>query len=1508
MNLFKVSITVAAAIMVVCSCNNSGKRTGVSAVKSDSGLSLDSGTGSDTTGINPDVPTVRLMSKGSILPSSGNMDLLFGAASYAKVEVVIKKIYSTNILQYMQFDTYESRYQINKVANQVADTTIVLGDPGSRQLREYKTYGLSLDELIKPEPGAIYHVELFGKEPLTKDTSSEYETYSDRNVDLLASDLALIAKGGDHGYDVFAYNILSGRPVRGAKIKLYDYAQQELAKGQTDRNGHISFPGIAKASFAAGTSGKNYAYLSLDLGKSLSTSSFDVGGKASQGGIKAYIFGERGVWRPGVTLHVSAVTMLDDIKLAAGHPVVGELFNPDGQLVQTMTMKSSPSNLYHFPMSTSSDAKTGRWTFRLTVGGQTFDKTIRIETVKPNKLDISLNFNDKYITPDKDCTGDVAVNWLYGAPGSKLKVDGTVNLTSAETTFKGYESYDFKDDSREFQDMSMSYKDLTTDDKGHVTINTYFDLNRSKVPGMLNADFTIRAFEPAGDFSTSSTSMKLSAFKTYVGIKTTLDKSAWGDEFLKSGKPHRFDVVTLNPDGKPVGAGNLHVEIFHVDWSWWWDASSSIANYMSSQSKEILYDARISTRNGKGSFSYNWAGAPEGLYFIRVTDEQGGHATSMLCQASENITANDASGASTRLNMIIDKDKYSAGQTARLTIPSAAGAIALITIEKGGRVLSTDKVECFAGSTEIHIPLTREMMPNVYAFVSLIQPQGNVKNDAPIRLYGIQNINVEDASSHLHPLVGVAGEVRPESAMKFTVKEKNGRAMSYVVAVVDEGLLSLTSFKTPDAWKSFYSKEALKVRTWDNYDKVIGAYGGHIEQLFAIGGDEDGGSGVLKRKGADRFAPVVAYLGPFSLKAGRTASHTVNLPQYIGQLRVMVIATDGKAQGSTAAEVNVSKPMMIQATMPRTLSMSETINVPATVIAMKKGVGNVRLSIAVDGPLSVLGSRSASVNMSEIGQKVVYFKVKVGEKTGTAHVRITAESAGDKSRCSVGIDILNPNPEVTRTRSVLLKAGESKNMSADLFGMEGTNSLNVELSSIPAINLEGRLSYLLDYPYGCIEQVISGAFPQLYLGRVMEMDADMVKRSTFNVTAAINKIQNFRRSDGALSYWPGSKDASTFGTVYALHFIQEAENAGYAVPAELKSSLTSYISDRIVNNTKESNFVRAYGLYSLAASGKQQRSAMNMMREKSGKMEHGAVWMLAASFAEDGKKSIAQNLTSVLPYVEANRKDYYVDYGSEDRNMAVALKTSMLIGDKDNAFGLAVKVASKLNDPSHYMSTQATAWSLYAISEYARTIAGGGISAEIKGAKSYKVSSDKAIVRQNIALAVQRGGVNVNIVNTGKNTIHAILGVSGIPRAGHEQAKASGIRMQVFYQAENGSPVDVDTLSRGATFKAVVKITNPSSLAATNLALSQKFPSGWEIQNDRLYRTDFSYPAGISYQDFRDDRVLNFFDLKAGAGITVTTTLTATYPGHFYLPAVSCEAMYDATVSAVVPGRWVDVK
>ena len=1463
-------------------------------------------------------PMVKFLSHGVVLPSSNGMNLPFQAINYAKVRVRVKRIYENNVLQFMQDNRLGDTWcYTENVARVVLDTTLTLGEPNSAKLRNLNTYGLNVADLVKVQRGAIYRLEIRGVEPLAEFSESHYESdyyfgsysdYENRVRNLLVTDLSVIAKGSDKGeYTIFVTDIVSAQPVSGAKVTLYNSVNQVVAEGTTGSGGRFSCTVKDDYAYTAVISkGEDKSYLSLKNGSAISMSSFDVDGTASRQGQKGFIFGERGVWRPGDDIHITFISVLDEGVLPAGHPVTATLSNPQGQVISTLVSNTGCDGMYSFTFTTSPDAPTGNWEVAVTAGGQTWYKTVKIETVKPNNIVIDLQLNDKPAIPGSDVRGDISARWLVGNPAKDLETRVEVTFTRGRTSFDNYKGYVFEDRSRSFSGQDMDVFKGKTDAAGNTSFRTAITASGNDVPGMLTAQFTTRVFEKSGDFSIDRYTTTLSPFNTYIGLNVPEQEDDWGDAYLDKSRIHTFKLAAVDYKGNPVRQNvKVNIEIYKMGWSWWWSSSSEgLASYAKDSYNEPYKELTATLTGGAGEFKMDFTKEESGFWFIRVVDPKGGHATSavtMVRNSYEQASEGNADAA-IRLPMTLNKDKFIVGETAQLVIPSAAGARALVSIEKAERVIKSFWVDCKGDKTEIAIPVEAGMAPNVYATVTLIQPYNNADNDAPIRMFGVQRILVEEAATHLHPVIDIPAEIQPEKEVSFTVKEQDGRPMSYVVALVDEGLLSLTRFKTPDPWKAFYATEALGVRTWDLYDLVIGAYGARMEQLFAIGGDGEGGDAVTPNSKADRFKPVSIFLGPYSIKAKGTGKHTVQLPQYIGNLRAMVIATDGAAQGSAEKSVLVTKPVMVKATLPRVIGTEEEVVLPVTVFANKDGVGNVTVEVKAEGALAVSGSSTATVNAPKAGEELVYFTLKASDVAGIGKIKTVAKSSNDSSTEELEIDIRDANPRSTNSMVKLVEGGQSMKVPFALAGRPGTNEVNVEASTIPPIDLDYRLGYLMRYPHGCLEQTVSGAFPQLYLSALVDLDKDQITRTGDNVKAALNRLSAFAIPSGGMTTWPGTSSylgANVWATVYATHFMVEAQKEGYSVPASLKKANLSYL--KTVASGKSYNAdCRAYALYVLALAGSPDRGDMNRLREDRAKLPESCNLLLAGAYALDGKKDVARTILQDTKTGSERYNRFSDTYDSEERLQAIAAMIYNTVGDKTASFQCVERLSNWLNNRDHYMSTQSTAWALHAVTDYMKNNAVDGLNVSVKAGRSSSTLKGSKAIAQGSLDAGDGTTLDLEVTNNSKAPVYLVVSSTGIPEKGEEVARADGLRLVVTYTLADGTPVDPSSVEQGTDFTVNTYVTNTSATTDyTNLALTQIFPSGWEIHVDRI--------DGF-YQDFRDDRVYSYLYLGRNSTSVIKTRVTATYKGRFYRPAVICEAMYDNTVGASVPGGWCEVK
>lgn len=807
------------------------------------------------------------------------------------------------------------------------------------------------------------------------------------------------------------------------------------------------------------------------------------------------------------------------------------------------------------------------------------------------------------------------------------------------------------------------------------------------------------------------------------------------------------------------------------------------------------------------------------------------------------------------------------------------------------------------------------MQPNAYIYITLLQPHGVTKNDLPIRMYGVVPFTVTSPESHLAPIIHMADEVKPEAPCHVMVSEKNGREMAYTLAIVDEGLLDLTRFRTPDPWQAFNAREALGVNTWDLYNYVVGTYGGRIEQLFSIGGDDALNKGP--KAIVNRFKPVVQFAGPFLLKKGEKRQHTYKMPNYNGRVRVMVVAGNGEAYGNTEKSVLVRKPVMLLGTLPRVIGIGEEMVVPATVFATEKGVGDVQVTIACSGNMEVVGEKSHMLHFETVSDKLAQFRIRVKDTPGAGHVKITATGGGEKSVYETDIEIRSVRRPQIKVTPVTLEAGKSWKGTVGLPGVEGTNSLVLEMSDVQPVNLSTRLSYLLGYPHGCVEQITSKAFPQLYLSGFASLTREQEQSTEATVKEVIRRLRSYQTVDGSFSYWPGGTAPNAWGTVYAIHFLLEAEKKGYLVPEGMKRNALNDLS-RIARNWKpeasysaeSEEMTQAYRLFVLALGQVAEVGAMNRLKESKTLMSMSR-YLLAAGYALVGRPDVSKELVVKTTALTTACSGYDQTFGSDLRDASIRLMTLCLLDGGKEAALLANEISKTLASDD-WLSTQSTAFSLVALSDYMEKYKMSGsmdFSYAVDG-KTKKVSTTRNIWTETL-LDKTASSASLELKNTGKSTLFARLVAEGIPAEGKEEAYANGLTLAVSYMDHDGHPVNTSALQQGTNFMAVVTVANSSPRGYSHLVLTEVFPAGWEILNTRFLTGDTvdNRVTGVNYQDIRDDRAYSYIDyLPAGKQVTVRINLCAVYPGRFYLPPVYCEAMYDHLVRANTEGKMVTVE
>ncbi|MEL6864447.1 MAG: MG2 domain-containing protein, partial [Bacteroidota bacterium] len=1156
-------------------------------------------------------PAVRLVGQGVVLPNSNGLTFPFEAVNLEAVDVEVFKIYNNNVLQFLQTNQLDGQSDLQRVGRIVTQRRVSLRDLNpNNEVNNWTQYAIDLSRLLEEDPNAMYQIRIGFKPSYTKyncgnqteESSDEltlasspigadgeiksildvnyygirgyydgfrwehrddpcYPAYYNRDRivvrNVFSSNLGILAKGGKNGDMLLAVtDLLTTNPLADVQLEVYDYQQQLMQTTTTDGQGMAALSLARKPFVVVARSGNQRGYLRLLDPNALSLSKFDVAGRVSQKGIKGYLYGERGVWRPGDSLYLNFVLEDKGNKLPDNHPVSFELFDPRNQSYKKITTTRNVQGVYPLTVATNADAPTGNWRANIKVGGASFSKTLKIETVKPNRLKIKMDLAGRKVLRASDQSLDIPlqVNWLHGAPARNLKARVEAKMTPITTRFSQHKEFVFDDPARVFNGENVTLLDEPVDNRGAATIPLDMgDGQNKQIPGKMRIDFRLRAFEKGGDFSEDNFSIPYLPFESYAGV--SIPKNRYGSKRIDIDKGGNVDFVLVDSDGKPIANRDITVGLYRVNWRWWWERSrNNVTQYNSSTHYNALDSTRLRT-NSKGQSKWNVEVRTWGRYMVRVCDQKTGHCAGDFFYAGYPWYDNDNSSqnrqAAAMLVFSSDKKKYEVGEKVELRIPTSEVGRALISIENGEKVLETYWKETKKGETRFEFYASPEMAPTVYAHVTLLQPHAQVQNDLPVRMYGVIPIQVEDPKTRLAPKLTMADVLEPKQKVKVEVSEEKGQAMAYTIAMVDEGLLDLTRFRTPNPWDDFYAREALGVKTWDMYDYVLGANGDQMNRILSIGGDGDL-EGPETGKKANRFEPVVRHLGPFYLEKGQKASHEIELPNYVGSVRTMVVAANDGAYGSTEKTTPVRKPLMVLATLPRVLGPGETLKLPVNVFAMEDYVKTVSLSLEESsGLVEIAGPEQQSLRFSQPGDEIINFDLKVRDEVGIAKFMIIAKSGKEEAYQEIEIDVRNPNPYTTDILASAIEEGTIWKTPLGLNGVRGTNTITLEVANIPPLNLEKRLRYLIRYPHGCVEQTTSAVFPQLYVDNLMELDETWKREIRSNMRIAIDKLRNFQNGAGAFSYWPGSDYYSDWANNYVGHFLLAAKERGYVVPENM---------------------------------------------------------------------------------------------------------------------------------------------------------------------------------------------------------------------------------------------------------------------------------------------------------------------------------------------------------------------
>lgn len=1485
-------------------------------------------------------PAVRFLSDGMVLSSGNRQRLRFESVNIKSVNVEVQRIYEANLGQYLQWANLrntagrnDSFTEADRVAVQVAETSLDLEMTVNRK----QVYDLDLSTLMPADEAGLFLVKLwFEKDSMVYNASEPQGGYYDdprrdgylwRHGSIykavLVSDLGVSCTLAGRDTSVTVTSISSAGPVAGATVNLKNYQNHVLQSRVTDGNGFARFSETPDHVYFVEAVKHKQVSVVIPNKMAWNTGSFDVGGAdINQSGVRAFVYPDRGVHRPGDMIHLSVILRNADHSFPDNHPVTLKLTNPRRQEVLERSAVAKKDGFVTFSFATEEDAPTGTWQATVTAGDSTFVHALPIETVVPYRLKLDLASGQDQIDPDvREWTCDLHADYLFGNPAPGLAARAEVRLTRSRPPVSAFSGYTFDNETIQFKDLVESPYSGTLDKNGDATIKWKVPSLQS-APSALQAQLTATVLEKGGRPNRTDITVPVHPFRRYVGLERP--DFQWG--YAGVGEEMTTRVIVVGTDGKPVSGQQLTWTLYHNERSWWWEYRSW------SDYKRKYRDDLRTTEVATGELRSEGVPVPlhvqpekRGSYLLVVRNGDG-HAASFFFNAYSWGEATAPDNAAT-IAMEMDRKSYNPGDTAEITFPTPETGSILVHVVKGHRILSAFRVEPSGSQrTAVRIPVTADMIPNCYVTISVLQPHDVTANDRPLRMFGVLNLPVSDSKTHLPVQLQMPDELESGKPFTMTIQAGSNGNAQFTVAVVDEGLLALTRFKTPDPWNFFFAKQRLLASLADLYSQVIRAVKGDPYRVFTIGGDaammaraagekprEDG-----KRK---RFKPVALFQGPVSTDGNGKATVSFTMPEYIGAVRAMVVAADGNRYGKAEKSVPVKQDLMLMPTLPRVLHPGDQLRIPVTVIAMKDGIGPIKLTVKTEGPVDVGDNWQNQLTLAAAGETDILIPVTVRQALGQVKIQLQATAETAETRHETDLTIVPVSPELTEWKNRPIKPGETISVEIPAHGIPGSNRVQIQVSKRAGLNLQHRLNDLIRYPYGCVEQTTSAAMPQLYLKHLSRLTQEQETRIDQFINAAIDKLRRFQTPDGGFSYWAGGATASPWCSSYAGRFLVESDRSGYHVPAGMKTRWLQYeqqAAARGVGTIKE----RCFRVYLLARAGQPATGAMNLLKENSlGAMTATERHLLAAAYYLSGSQDIAAEIQRGSTFEIAAYRESGGSYGSAFRDRSILLELTTEQADWEHAAELFARIAHRLSS-KEWLSTQEAGYALSALGNYiARTDPGNEkITGSIQLPGGTRVPFDTPNLM--VYVDVPEGAGELAEVYLSPDcpieTVQVTTQWTGIPREAATVSEThAGIRTSVRWLDENGRELDPTRMPQGKTFYAHYRIQLDATVGSLNeVVLEQMLPTGWEIENLRLDGGELPQWAPVisvnrvEYTDIRDDRISWFFDLYSGRRqeINLLLKLRTVTRGSSQLPPTVCTAMYDDRYRSVIPGRTVAVQ
>ncbi len=1341
--------------------------------------------------------------------------------------------------------------------------------------------------------------------------------YGTQTKVLLYSDLGALAHWNQSELIAFVHDIESLAPMASARVTLYSDKHQPLAEGRTDRLGVVKLSGWSQShgrpAMVVAETSSDFTFLKLDPNNEGTRAIDHTAPLFDRDGYDAFVYSDRELYRPGETVYLRWIARTNYGDALANIPLQLVVLKPNGQELFTRPVSLSDFGGGETEINTQQAYPTGKYRAELRVPGGSRvvgSYSFSLEEFVPNRMKAEVELAKSKWRGGEENKAIISALHLFGAPAADREAEAVLYFRKGGFTSERWADFRFDNDST-YTPESRNLGRVKTGADGRAEFTFSYEPD-AEATFPLTVDVVGRVFELGGRAVQGRSSALLLPSETLLGVSV---EERGGSEIV-------VHAAAVAADESPAPLENVTVTLEREMWSYYVrryygrNQPNWTRTYTEIQSEEV------SLAEGRGRLSLNLDNY--GYYRVRVhSPETQMVSTASLYRSWRGVNVVDSSQPSL-VRLFPDKERYTVGDTAVVRIEAPFDGTALVALQ-GERINELTPIQLEDGVGSIEVPLTKNDYPNIWVEATVIhQIEPGAASTHPYSSFAMTPLRVDDPQRALRvDLLNAPDEIRPNTEIRLEIETRSADAApveaEVTVALVDEGIHAITHYDSPDplAWLGRQRKPDFNRSHY--YDRIT----------FNPERIEPGGDAMRSALAKRATSNLENWIKPLALWSGVTrtgkdgrATVTYTAPQFTGSLRLVVVANNDAATGAQSTNVLVRQPYLVRASLPRFLLPGDQAQSRMVMFNHSGEARQVKLKWQIHGAL-IEDASERSFQLAPGGEQSIDLDIEAGEAIGQGRLAwsalITDEQGNEIERLenSALLPVRAPASFQSRHEMVVLPAGERIDIQNDHFIDDDLAEIEISVGASPALQLYDALSYVIHYPYGCVEQTTSRLLPMYLLRKESALTAmAMQKQGLLHhyIQAGVDRLFAMQTPSGGLGYWPGDERPYAYGSIYALHFLALVENdRELQLPNTNLQSLKNYVREQAADwstTSQQAVYRRAYALFVLALGG-DAWALRQIPRFDDVNMPAAARYLLAAALARN-----TQDQERVALYLsEAPSTPYLVseqggNLNSDIRNRAVELMALLQIGSNPQRCAELAQRLTQFLKNNRYGNTQETAFIVTALADYiggadnasrsisARIEPSSGPLGELRGDEVYQGK-------------LEGEGASYTIINTGQTNLFINATTRGVPKIASVAPISEGLAIGREFYTSDGARFDSTLFLHGGSY--VVSMTIACEQDVKNVIAVDRLPAGFEVENPRLdpntlSGAQFKASANPSYLDVRDDRVIVAFNELSKGTHHFYYAVRAVTPGEFTLSPAQAECMYDAAVNGRSQGARIEVR